>query len=187
MKKDARYRATEEALLQSMIELMKEKPLHMISIKELTGRAGIDNATFYRHYTDIREWRETFEKGYVHAIEEKFHNSEQKDWKSLLRILLIHLSENKETSQMLMGENFRSFVLMDISRCLLDEVDNEFFPHQAYRIIGKAGWPYQATSAAINALIIMWINSGMHEEIEELISYIENDIFSLIGYPKCEE
>lgn len=50
---DRRIRRTKKALTNSLLELLKEKPLGKITVRELTQLADINRGTFYLHYKDI--------------------------------------------------------------------------------------------------------------------------------------
>lgn len=50
---DRRVRRTKALLSQGLIQLMKEKEVRDISVKELTELADINRGTFYLHYNDI--------------------------------------------------------------------------------------------------------------------------------------
>ena len=52
-KTDRRIRRTKALLSQGLIQLMEEKDIRDISVKELTDLADINRGTFYLHYTDI--------------------------------------------------------------------------------------------------------------------------------------
>ncbi|RCX20727.1 TetR family transcriptional regulator [Fontibacillus phaseoli] len=52
MKQDRKTRYTRMVLQDSLIELMKIKPINKITIKELCENADINRTTFYAHYTD---------------------------------------------------------------------------------------------------------------------------------------
>ena len=47
---DRRAKMTRELLKQSLIELMKDRPIHEISIKKICETADINRSTFYHHY-----------------------------------------------------------------------------------------------------------------------------------------
>ncbi|MFK0522044.1 TetR/AcrR family transcriptional regulator [Paenibacillus illinoisensis] len=53
MKSDHRINYTKHVLQQSLLELLEEKPLNKITIKELCMKSNISRATFYAHYVDI--------------------------------------------------------------------------------------------------------------------------------------
>lgn len=49
---DPRILHTREALGEALLQLLDEKPLEQISIREIAAVAGIGYNTFFRHYTD---------------------------------------------------------------------------------------------------------------------------------------
>ena len=50
---DHRVRVTKMLIRRAFTDLLKQKPLQSITIKELCAAAGINRGTFYAHYTDI--------------------------------------------------------------------------------------------------------------------------------------
>ena len=50
-KKDARKRYTQMVLKQSLLKLLKEKPVNKITVKEVCELAQLNRATFYAHYS----------------------------------------------------------------------------------------------------------------------------------------
>ncbi|UQN08974.1 TetR/AcrR family transcriptional regulator [Deinococcus sp. QL22] len=52
---DLRIRRTRRLLTQALIDLSHEQPLESITVRDLTGRAEVGYATFFRHYTSIEE------------------------------------------------------------------------------------------------------------------------------------
>lgn len=50
---DRRVLKTKKALYTSLMNLLKDKPLHKITVKELVDTADVHRATFYLHYQDI--------------------------------------------------------------------------------------------------------------------------------------
>lgn len=52
-KNDQRIRLTKMLIRKAFTELLQNKPVQSISVKELCTAAGINRGTFYAHYTDI--------------------------------------------------------------------------------------------------------------------------------------
>ena len=48
---DHRSRVTKLLLRRAFTDLLEQKPIQSISVKELCERAGINRGTFYSHYT----------------------------------------------------------------------------------------------------------------------------------------
>lgn len=49
---DARMLRTRAALSAAMLQLLEEKAFDQVTVREITGKAGIGYATFFRHYPD---------------------------------------------------------------------------------------------------------------------------------------
>lgn len=52
---DPRVRRTRHTLQQAMIDLLKEKEFTDITVQDITDRAGLNRATFYKHFLDKYE------------------------------------------------------------------------------------------------------------------------------------
>lgn len=49
---DLKYRDTvKEAIMQALVELMKERDISQISIKDIVARAGVGRSSFYRNFS----------------------------------------------------------------------------------------------------------------------------------------
>lgn len=53
MPEDRRVRKTKKAIQEAFCELIKEKNLNEITVKELCAKADVNKSTFYLHYHDI--------------------------------------------------------------------------------------------------------------------------------------
>ena len=60
-KKDLRYIKTEKAMRKAFHELLQEKELKRITVRELAERAEINKTTFYAHYETIPNLLDTLE------------------------------------------------------------------------------------------------------------------------------
>lgn len=52
-KEDLRVVVTKKIIRSTLLELLEEKDISLISIKELTETAGINRGTFYKHYNHV--------------------------------------------------------------------------------------------------------------------------------------
>ena len=59
--RDHRTRVTKMLIRRAFTDLLRQKPIQSISIKELCEAAGINRGTFYAHYTDIYDLRRQIE------------------------------------------------------------------------------------------------------------------------------
>lgn len=59
---DHRTRVTRMLIRKAFTELLRQKPIQDISIRELCAAAGINRGTFYLHYKDIYDLRDQIEE-----------------------------------------------------------------------------------------------------------------------------
>ena len=59
---DSRVRRTKRLLRQGLTELLKEKSIKKITVRELSDRVDINRGTFYLHYKDIYDLVEQIEQ-----------------------------------------------------------------------------------------------------------------------------
>ena len=70
---DRRIRKTRAQLRQGLAELLKEKSLKEITVKELVEKVDINRSTFYLHYADIYDMMEKIENELTGDIEDLIH------------------------------------------------------------------------------------------------------------------
>jgi AcrR family transcriptional regulator len=107
-KTSRRTRYTKKALQDSLIELMKEKPISKITIKEICENADINRTTFYSHYADQHDLLRAIEgetldwvKG---AVSSFFNKTDQGEMKALIQNILQYIIENSGHLHVLMSE-----------------------------------------------------------------------------------
>ena len=96
MKTDARVRYTVHMIQNVFLELLKEKPVAKITVKEICGHAEINRSTFYKHYQDVYDLMEKLENEAVEAFEKLLDSYVQNETVPALVTLLTSLRENRE-------------------------------------------------------------------------------------------
>jgi AcrR family transcriptional regulator len=69
IKMSRKTRYTRKALRDSLVELMKDKPITKITIKELCENADVNRTTFYAHYRDQYDLLQQIEEETLVCIE----------------------------------------------------------------------------------------------------------------------
>jgi AcrR family transcriptional regulator len=69
MKQDRRVQKTVYLYQKALLELLKIKRLHDITVKELSDCASLHRGTFYTHYKDIAELLYSIEKDMIQTLE----------------------------------------------------------------------------------------------------------------------
>jgi AcrR family transcriptional regulator len=114
MKKDKskssrKIRYTKMVLRDSLIELMKEKPVLKISIKDICDLADVSRSTFYAHYKDQYELLQHIQEETLTFFEELLEKYRGEEGNNVnLRMteeFLQYIADNSNSIQVLMSEN----------------------------------------------------------------------------------
>ena len=112
---DRRVLYTKMFLKESLLELMKEKPIDKITPTELCRHAGINRNTFYKHYYTTRdllqEIEEEFSAQLVESIGEKL---QQGNIQHLLLEICNIVLEKKEFCKVLLSKNGDPAFMQDV-------------------------------------------------------------------------
>lgn len=110
-KEDHRTRLTKMMITNAMTDLLKEKPIQNITVKELCERAEINRATFYLHYENIYHLLEQMENDILIHLEKLLQENTviSRDIKAagpnaFISSLVIFFEKNKELCSILLGE-----------------------------------------------------------------------------------
>lgn len=109
MATDKRVRYTKMFLKESLIKLLKDKPISRITIKELCENAEINRATYYAHYADqfdqLKQIEEEFISGILSNLNKLSAETGEKDMHKIVENILIYINENAELCKVLLGRN----------------------------------------------------------------------------------
>jgi AcrR family transcriptional regulator len=109
LKLDRKTRYTRTALRDSLVELMKQKPVTSITITELCENADINRTTFYAHYKDQYDLLRQIEEETITYIEDTLNKYDnKKDRREILQMLeeiLQYIANNSNSIQVLLSEN----------------------------------------------------------------------------------
>lgn len=189
---DHRVRVTNMLIRRAFMELLKQKPLQSISIKELCEKAEINRGTFYTHYLDLQD------------LLEKMEAEMLEDFKRALEPLLIDeegdltllkmttgvfrcLKENADICTVTLGpygdKNFAAR-LLEIGRERCIEKYTAHFSHVNRKQIE---YFYAFVSAGCIGLLEKWLAEGMTTSVEEVAEITESIMMHGIEFLKIEE
>lgn len=101
---DARVRYTRRALKEALLEILKEKPIAKVTIKELCERAHLNRGTFYLHYDTPNDLLKEIESDFI-SENLVYMDPYMKETHNLTNLtgLFTCIMENRELCQVLMG------------------------------------------------------------------------------------
>ena len=98
---DRRVRKTKKALQKGLAELMLEKELRNITVKELSDKADVHRATFYAHYQDIYDLYEQLENTVVDELKEIISSHIYGTYNELFKAIIDYVYNNSHSFRML--------------------------------------------------------------------------------------
>jgi AcrR family transcriptional regulator len=108
-KTDRRVKYTKMVLRESLIKLLKEKPISRITIKELCEEADINRVTFYAHYHDQYDLLKMMEKDLLNDINSYLDRftllSSDADSVQTMTRIFEYIDQNARLCQVLFGKN----------------------------------------------------------------------------------
>ena len=170
-KTDRRIKITKKLLKDAFIELLKEKDIYHISIRELCERADVNRTTFYKYYGNQFDLLDEMENDLLCSIEETFNEENIDEARGIEKILLFFEKD------------------IDFSRLLLNSSVDAEFPNKLFSLATVAR-TVEKTMANIPLrereyihrfllhgayeMIRTWVNKDMRESAREMSIIILN-------------
>ena len=101
MKTDARVRYTCKVIQDAFLDVLKEKPISRITVKEVCDKAEINRGTFYKHYQDCYDLLDKIEEEGLREFEKMLASIEAAGAQAALTAILNTLRNNSTLIQAL--------------------------------------------------------------------------------------
>lgn len=166
---DARVRYTKMVIKDSLVELLKEKPLNRITVKELCERAELNRATFYKYYRDVYDLLEQLEQEFLDQL---LNGVQERDFHQMLHWALTSIQANGVVYQTLFSENGDPyFPNRLLSRCF-QNMALTMPEEQRTASPAQQRWLYYFVAQGCSGIISQWMQQGMQEPVEEVEAFI---------------
>lgn len=163
-------RNTKRRLKEGLVQLLAEKSITQISVRELTELVDINRGTFYFHYKDIfdmlHQIEDDFFEQFSHVINREMETG-NKDF-PFIRDIFAFIKENSDIVAIMLGKNSDIDFVLRLKRLLLDRCekhwreimhitdDTELAVYSAFIVAGCVG------------IIKRWLDDGLEESVEEI-------------------
>ncbi len=97
MKCDPRVRYTQMIIKKAFLELLQQKPMSKITVREICDRAEINRSTFYKHYLDCYDLLDKLKEEALAQLDELILDMEENGEMSVLLAVLQTLKDNADT------------------------------------------------------------------------------------------
>ena len=147
MKESRRTQMTRMMLRTALIELMQQRPLDQISIKDICQQADLNRTTFYLHYTDQRSLLEDVEQNVKENMVRYLGQTQGIDSAlDAITSFLLYIKENALVFQVLFHQAHADAFKAELLRFILslfwqeapeDDMDDHYT--KTYLICGSIG------------------------------------------------
>lgn len=175
---DRRVRKTKRVLRDGLAELMLEKELRNITVRELSDKVDIHRATFYAHYTDIYDLYDQLENAVFSEIGAIMEGDLSHSYEGIINTLVDYFYDNSQICRMFLDRNGnRSFHTR-----LCDFLEEKYIDIRKYET-GQAeiseGWRYLSRYHIQGGLSIVsrWAENGFaypKDKITKMVSMLDD-------------
>ena len=157
---DRRVRKTKKILRECLTQLLKEKKIQDITVRELTEMADLNRGTFYLHYKDVFDLLEQTEEELLTAFRQLLNRLNSKNTDNELvpvfEEIFSMVKENGDLVEILLGENGDLNFLNRLKALIREKNSSSFEACSAFIVAGSVG------------LVQHWLQSGMKQSPREL-------------------
>ena len=178
-------------LRQALTELMGEKSIRDITVKELTQRADVNRGTFYSHYQDIYDMvrqleNELFEE--FDGVLDAYPAPVSRDSvRAMIRDVFDFLRRNADLCTTLLGDGKDSSFLERLKAAVHQRVDTQWGELTAFSSAEERDMTLTFLVGGVVGLVQAWSARGWQETPEELAALADRLIMSgLTGLTAAE-
>ncbi|WP_151736868.1 TetR/AcrR family transcriptional regulator ['Paenibacillus yunnanensis' Narsing Rao et al. 2020] len=143
-KEDRRVKRTTRALWDALAELLTEKELHNITVRELTDKADIHRATFYTHYKDVYDLYEQIENNVMEELAAIFVGDPTHSYKELFEKLIQYVYNNPRLMRMFLDKS-RNRSIHERIISLLEQKYIDIWDYETNHLERDEEWMFMAT------------------------------------------
>jgi AcrR family transcriptional regulator len=177
-KMDRRVKYTKMVLKQSLLNLMRDKPIEKITVKDICEKADINRGTFYAHYKDPSNLLAQIENELFDEINSSVESSlNAESISGLLNEIFVSIRKNIDLCRVLFSDyGDKVFVrrIMNIARERSITEWKKVIPSTKDEQLERL---YTFYASGCVAIVQDWFQNGMKESPQELSDFIEKISF----------
>lgn len=174
-KTDRRVRYTKRVLKESFINLLEQKDISQITIKEICGHADINRATFYAHYSDQYDLMRKIEDELLDNADsylgEYARNAANPDMVKIVKKIFDYIKENAKICRLLLSDrgdlNFQKKIMMLVyDKNVVPLADDGLFSKE------ESEYTYSFIVTGCVGVIQKWLDSGMKQSAQFMSEFL---------------
>lgn len=171
-KEDRRVRRTKKLLTQALTQLLQEKQVNEITVKELTDLADMNRGTFYLYYRDIFDMLEKTEDSMFVSLDAIMERHEGEalaaQTKPMLLDLFRFIQENREMCRVLLSANGDMNFLHRLNEVVREKSRGAWLALRKTQDKDAFDYHYSFVVFGCAGLIRAWVNRDCPESAEEM-------------------
>ena len=172
MKTDARIRYTKMIIKEHFFNLLQEKPITKITVKELCELCEINRATFYNHYKDPYDLLEQIEQEVLQEIHKVLSTTNFRNLTAFFTKILIMLKENDQWIYTICSNNGDpNFPVKVFIECY-HIVFPPFVAKLPHLDETTQKLNYYFLTNGCSGIMSYWLKSGMQEDPETIAAFL---------------
>lgn len=162
-----RVKMTKKLLKSSLIELMKQSPLHSITIKDICDGADVNRSTFYRHYNTQFELYDDIINDTSHDIEQILVTELSASFDTLVFLtkILEYIEQNREIFLVLLSDKGNISLGEAFNRII-----SKFIPQENATELGT--YIVQFIAAGMTSILWTWLNKPVRRSAKDVAGLI---------------
>lgn len=161
-------------LKQSLLELMSDRPIGKITVKDICGRAEINRATFYAHYKDPFDLLGLIENELFETLKRSIDKGLQSgSIVPLLTDICTAIKENFELCKVIFSENGDKDFLEHVVNIAHDQSIAEWKKHASDATLDELERLYTFFSNGSAAIIRLWVKDDMKDHPRDIAVFID--------------
>lgn len=172
MSEDIRVIRTKNTIKDTLVRILKIKPLSSISVTEICRYADINRTTFYKYYNSPQDLLNKLEQDHLDELQAKMIHAKATSFKDALKMLLTELNTNHQFYETLFSENgdlgFRNRILNLCYQTNIQAIQSCY----PTLVQWQRDALYYFIAEGCNGILQHWLINGNAQNPEELASYI---------------
>lgn len=170
-KANEQFKSNEKRMMDIFMNLLEEKDIRKITVREICESVQINRSTFYNHFLDVYDMLDKMMESHTSAIEKIFSNGRSKNAADNLRLILEYMKDHK----ILYRASFHSPGYEKMLKGFKKLYLWRYFPeYETANDIEKKKIEYQVyfIEQGMLSLVSYWLDHDCELEIESLIDVI---------------
>lgn len=172
MQTDLRTRYTRQVITDAFLQLLRQKPVERITVKEVCALAQINRSTFYRQYKDCFDLMEQLEQRGLELLEELLQATQAQGTAATMTSLLCALRDNDSLLGIMARQNQdERFLYAMVGRCFryvnTRQENMAIAANETQQNMRNA-----FMAAGVGGIIQYWLRSGMQTEPGQVAAVI---------------